>query len=66
MAAESVNLSQSLSPHQTFTPINRLQEKDVSPYVSPSTQILSFSLNDLLIFTEPQRRRQAHQECAQA
>lgn len=30
MAPESVNLSQSLSPHQTFTPINKLQE--VSPY----------------------------------
>ena len=32
MAAESVNLSQSLSPHQNFTPQNRLHE--ISPYVS--------------------------------
>ena len=32
MAADSVNLSQSLSPHQTFTPQNKLQE--ISPYVS--------------------------------
>lgn len=32
MVPESVNLSQGHSPHQTFTPINKLQEKDVSPY----------------------------------
>ena len=32
MAAESVSLGQSLSPHQTFTPLNKLQE--ISPYVS--------------------------------
>jgi len=52
MAPESVNLSQSLSPHQTFTPINKLQE--VSPYVSVISKD-SMAINRIAC-SEPQRQ----------
>jgi len=48
MAVESVSLSQCLSPHQTFTPINKLRE---SPYVS-----VSLLLNRSCVFIESKRK----------